>query len=131
LLINPSGKQYLFLVRSIWRFSPGLLRSRARTEQPKDKLTSLPITQQRELETASLLELRAGDAATNINITMSAVEQRRIRGVILDGNRQPVQDTIVVYLHQTDRQPSLESASSAILPNNGKFAVHGGAVRNL
>jgi Carboxypeptidase regulatory-like domain len=72
-------------------------------------------------ENASLLELRAGDEATNINITLSAAAQRRIRGVILDSNRQPVQGTIVVSLRQLDASLPVNARTLQFFPDNGRF----------
>jgi hypothetical protein len=72
-------------------------------------------------ESASPIELRGGDDATNINITISTVAQRRIRGVILDSNRQPVRGTIVVSLRQTDANLPLNPRVLQFFPNDGKF----------
>jgi hypothetical protein len=72
-------------------------------------------------ESASLIELHSGDEATNINITLSTVVQRRIRGVILYGNRQPERGTIVVSLRQTDASLPVNPRVLQFFPNNGKF----------
>jgi len=72
-------------------------------------------------ENGSLLDLKPGDDATNINITLAAAAQRRIRGVILDGNRQPVQETIVVRLRQLDANLPVNDRVLQFFPDNGKF----------
>ena len=121
LLINPSGNNtYSWSgVFGVSRPAAQITRPHGTTEGQTYVTTYYPGSA--SWETASLLELRAGDAATNINITMSAVEQRRIRGVILDGNRQPVQDTTVVYLQQTDANLPGNPRALQFFPNNGKF----------
>jgi len=71
-------------------------------------------------ENASLLDLRPGDDATNINITLAAGAQRRIRGVVVEGN-QPVQQTIVVSLRQLDANLPVNARVLQFFPDNGRF----------
>ncbi|HET9942773.1 MAG TPA: carboxypeptidase-like regulatory domain-containing protein [Terriglobia bacterium] len=72
-------------------------------------------------ENASLLELQSGDEVGNINIRLNAAVQRRIRGVIVDSNRQPVQGTIVVTLRRLDASLPVNPQTLQLFPDNGRF----------
>ena len=72
-------------------------------------------------ENASPIELRPGDTATNINLRLIPAVQRRVRGVVLDVDGRPVQETIVVSLRQLDSSLPSNLRSLQFFPDNGRF----------
>jgi hypothetical protein len=121
LLINPNGNS-----SSSWsavfggsRPTPSIAREYGVSEGQTSVTTFYPGAT--SWENASLIELRGGGDATNINITLSTVTPRRIRGVVLDSNRKPSQGIIVVSLRQADAPLSANPQVLQFFPNNGKF----------
>jgi hypothetical protein len=121
LLINPNGNS-TYSWSGVFagpRPTASITREYGVAEGQTSGMTFYPAAT--SWENASRVELRGGDDATNINITLSAVSLRKIRGVVLDSNRKPVQGIIVVSLRQTDAALPVNPRVLQFFPNNGKF----------